>query len=187
MRGHIRERCPGRWAIVLDTHDAARGSASAIPASTRTILPSDRPSEQDLPQRHAPMQMTSIPSMNLTPPGFRGGQDKLEHHQFGGRRRKRFLRPHRPVTNRENTLSIGFDVLRWPSANSIVWSLPTSDCAARWECLGDRAAGDGCPLASCWFSFVLAMEGYKPPGGCGASAIRALPISEISDVSRFPF
>ena len=26
MKGHIRERSPGRWAIVLDTHDPASGN-----------------------------------------------------------------------------------------------------------------------------------------------------------------
>jgi hypothetical protein len=36
------------------------------------------------------------------------------------------------------------------------------DCAARCECLGDRRAGDGYPVASCRFSFVLAMEVAMP-------------------------
>ena len=43
-------------------------------------------------------------------------------------------------------------------ARGHIFCQPLSDCAARWECLGVREAGDCYPVASCWFSFVLAME-----------------------------
>jgi hypothetical protein len=30
MKGHIRERSPGRWAIILDTHDPGTGKRKRI-------------------------------------------------------------------------------------------------------------------------------------------------------------
>jgi len=40
MKGHIRERSPGRWAIVIDVRDPSQGDADA------NGIPSAAPSEK---------------------------------------------------------------------------------------------------------------------------------------------
>src|SRR3984893_8362276 len=56
------------------------------------------------------------------------------------------------------------NVLRRKSPKRLAFSnfdglvLPLSDFATHCECLGDRKAGDGHPLAWRWFSLFLAME-----------------------------
>ena len=40
MRGHLRERSPGHWAIVIDVRDSPPGGANA--AGTPSPAPSDK-------------------------------------------------------------------------------------------------------------------------------------------------
>jgi hypothetical protein len=57
---------------------------------------------------------------------------------------------------------------------------PLLDCTTHCECIGDRAAGDGHPLASCGFPLVLAMEvAASPRQAKGTAEIRRL-IREMS-------